>query len=168
MTESTPKNTVAGDRRRPDIVDVDIQVGTGMATAPGQSMPKLPQSPQAEPVDRQKTSKARRYSFYPDGKDIVLLCVQRDPSGQPLKNGALTAIPNTPRFTSFVEAKKWIYSSGEKLQGLTILIVKMGRKISVNVENKPRVSVQEDHRFRAEPEESNDPELGKEEVNDAG
>ena len=92
-----------------------------------------------------------RYGFYKDGKDFVLLSVQVDPTtGEPVPNGALSAIPGTERFESATDAEKWIAGKGDQLAGLRVLIVKMCASIRVLVENKPTITVTKDPRFQKE------------------
>lgn len=105
-------------------------------------------APGAETAPTPTSNRKKRYSFYDDAKDYVLLAVQADPqTGEPVPNGSLTAIPETPRFESAVEAERWVSQSGEKLAGLRVLVIKMIASIRVLVENKPTITVTKDPRF---------------------
>ena len=118
----------------------------------GDQQTKAPEAPGADTAPAQtgepKSGRAKRYTFYKDGKDYVLLSVQRDEQGNPVPNGGLSAIPDVPRFESAQEAKRWVQASGEKLQGLTVLVVRMMHRLSVLVENTPRISVTEEKRHQ--------------------
>lgn len=108
------------------------------------------EAPGAETVPETKTvaARSRRYKFYPDGNDVVLLSVQVDPkTGEPVPNGALAAIPDVPRFPNATEAKRWVEQSGEQLQGLTVLVVRMQKKLRCTVEARPSITVIEDPRY---------------------
>lgn len=111
-----------------------------------------PEAPGADtaPAPADTPNRKKRFSFYKDGKDFVLLSVQRDDQGQPVPGGALVAIPDTPRFDSSQEAKRWVHQSGEKLAGVTVIIVKMCHKLLVAVVSKPEITVTEDTRFQKE------------------
>lgn len=118
-------------------------------------------APEAPGADTAKTPKPtpnrkKRYSYFDDGKDYVILAVQRDESGAPIPNGPLVLVPEVPRFESASEALRWIRQSGEKLQGLKVNVVRMMHSVSVVVENKPQITVNEDKRFEREVGESGD------------
>lgn len=107
------------------------------------------------PAQPKKSGRSKRYTFYEDGKDWVLLTIQRDPqSGAQVENGALIAIPGAPRFETSTEAVKWLKTPGETqatLTGFSVLVVKMGHKFSVTVEAQPAITIQEDQRFERTP-----------------
>lgn len=101
---------------------------------------------------REVPARKRRYSFYEDGLDHVILSVQRDESGKAMVNGALSPVPDVPRFASAKDALEWISTqSGNALAGLSVLVVKMEHKIMVVVENRPAVTVHAAPKFAREP-----------------
>lgn len=104
-----------------------------------------------EKKKRKVPGRKRRYSFYEDGKDHVLLTVARNPDGSPVPNGALSPVAGVPRFESAKAALDWIESeSGDKLTGLTVLVAKMEHNVAVVVENKPTVTMQAKQKFMRE------------------
>ncbi len=112
-----------------------------------------------------KPKRARRFNFYPDGLDYVLLAVEQGADGQPVPNGKLSAIPGMRddpdyvapsdgsddgkpnagklplRFNGAQEAVRWIRASGEQLAGQKITVVRMCEQVEIVVESTPRISV---------------------------
>lgn len=128
----------------------------------------LPEAPGAEtaPSPKDVPNRKKRYSFYPDGLDHVLVMVQTDAKGEPLPNGGLTPVPGDRpdpenpdgrlplRFRSHLEAERWIRQSGSQLEGMTILCIKMQFRMRVHVQQKPIVLATKDQRFARDVEES--------------
>lgn len=122
--------------------------------------PEAPGAETAEAAPKAKSGRAKRYSFYPDGLDYVILGVEQDPeTGAAVPNGKLSAVPGERevngekiglRFETAQEAKRWIQASGEKLQGQTVIVARMMHKLHIAVENKPRITVTEGQRFEKE------------------
>lgn len=114
---------------------------------------KAPEAPGAETAPQPKPTPGRkkRYSYFEDGKDYLILAVQRDEAtGAPIPNGPLVLIPDVPRFESAAEAMRWIRQSGAQLQGMKVSVVRMMHSVTVVVENKPQITVNEDKRFERE------------------
>jgi hypothetical protein len=99
-------------------------------------------------------NRKRRYSFFEDRKDFVLLVVEQQSDGKPKPDGALKPVVDLPRFTSATEAKAWVQASGAKLAGLTVMVVRMCHKLRVLVESQPLVSVFEETRFQKDDDEA--------------
>lgn len=102
---------------------------------------ELQEAPGAETAEARGRRSKRRLSHFPDGKDVVLMAVQRDEQGQPIPNGALTMVPDLPRFHSSQEAERWMRAHGEDLAGFKMICVKFCWAAMVAVEQKPLISV---------------------------
>lgn len=121
-----------------------------------------PEAPGAEtaPAPAETLNRRNRHSFYPDGLDYVLVAVQTDDTGEPLPNGALSAVPGQRedpkdpdgeklplRFESAQEGERWLRASGEQCAGQLIICVRMMWRMRVLVQQKPVITVTKDERF---------------------
>ena len=130
------------------------------------SIVSLPEAPGADtaPPPADTPSKRNRHSFYPDGLDYVLVAVQTDDQGEPLPNGALSAVPGQRdhptdkdeqgvptklplRVESAQEGERWLRASGEQCAGQLIICVRMMWRMRVLVQQKPVITVTKDERF---------------------
>ncbi len=138
--------------------------------APKKTDPVPPEAPGADTAKSPETQPAKRHrhSFYPDGLDYVLVAVQTDDAGEPLPNGALSAVPGQRegppgppdpatgeptkvmlplRFESAQEGERWVRASGDQLAGQLIICVRMMWRLRVLVQQKPVITVTKDERF---------------------
>ena len=96
----------------------------------------------AEPQEKAShPTKGRRFRLL--GKGEGDYCIyQIAPDGSQLPKGSLLPIPNVPRFEATAEAMRWIRSdSGDLLAGKQLMVLQAMEILSVNVVNKPVVSI---------------------------
>lgn len=86
-------------------------------------------------------TKGRRYRVLGAGEGDYCI-YQIAPEGSDFPSGCLIPIPEVPRFESTAEALKWIKSdSGDKLAGKQVMVFQAMEICTINVVNKPTVSI---------------------------
>lgn len=127
------------------------------------SPPEAPGADTAPPPATQ-AQKRNRHSFYPDGLDYILVAVQKDDQGEPIPNGALSAVPGQRdhptevdeqgnptklplRFESAQEGERWVRASGDQLAGELVMCFRAMWRLRVLVQQKPVITVTKDERF---------------------
>ena len=113
-------------------------------------------NPTATPTDSPPTPKAKAPAK-PKGKRMPRRGIRKRVLGEgegdhciymvagqnsELPQGSLTPIPNVPRFSSTVEAMRWIRNdSGDLLAGMQLMIFQAKELMNISVVNKPTVQI---------------------------
>ena len=101
--------------------------------------PKAPPAPKANGKKMPRRGIRKRVLGDGEGDHCIYMVAGKNSD---LPAGSLTPIPNVPRFSSTVEAMRWIRNdSGDLLAGMQLMIFQSKELMNISVVNKPTVQI---------------------------